>query len=298
MRIVLDANVLVSALISPKGSPARILRFWEEQRFEVVISKDIIEELGRVLRYPRLRKNYDLADEAIEAFLRKAEEQAIVVEPSDEVAAIGADPADDRYLECALAGGAEFIVSGDHHLLDLGEYQGDSGPHACWIPGPAWAERLSELRLQFIESDCARGHLDAVGVLPVQRPPGGVVGDVSPDLVQVPVVANDVFVVIALPDVDPGRAPHLVDPFGDRRFRTPPSTIRNGRGVGLLTSGRAARPTRSMPGRHRRLRDDIDDDDAVEMIGHDDEFDPGGPREVIAADRRQYPLRSAPIRSS
>ena len=124
MRIVLDANVLVSALISRKGAPARLLEYWQEERFDVVISPAILREVQRVLHYPKLQQRYQLPEEGIQRLLRLLRRQAIGVEPSEELTVIQHDPTDNRYLECAVAGEADIIVSGDHHLVELGEHQG------------------------------------------------------------------------------------------------------------------------------------------------------------------------------
>ena len=123
MRVVLDANVLVSGFISARGSPAKVLDCWREEKFDVVVSLPILQELDRVLHYPRLQNRYRLPEDKIQGLLRRLRRQAIEVEPSEEVALIESDPADDRYLECALAGRVQFIVSGDRHLLELGEFQ-------------------------------------------------------------------------------------------------------------------------------------------------------------------------------
>jgi uncharacterized protein len=124
MRIVLDANVLVSALISPRGAPGEILVAWEEDRFELVVSPATLDELGRVLRYPRIQQKYQLPVDQLELFLRLITGQAILVHPAKELAVIEADPSDNRYLECAKAGDAAYLVTGDKHLLDLGEFEG------------------------------------------------------------------------------------------------------------------------------------------------------------------------------
>ncbi len=123
MRVVLDANVLVSGFISARGSPAKVLDCWREEKFDVVVSPPILQELDRVLHYPRLQHRYNLPEDKTQGLLRMLRRQAIEVEPSEEVALIESDPADDRYLECALAGRVQFIVSGDRHLLELGEFQ-------------------------------------------------------------------------------------------------------------------------------------------------------------------------------
>jgi putative PIN family toxin of toxin-antitoxin system len=124
MRIVLDANVLVSALISAKGTPARLLAYWQAGEFDVVVSPSLLQELERVLEYPRLRQRYPLPDDKVQRFLGLLRTYALEVDPTDEITIIQRDPADNRYLECALAGEAQYIVSGDSHLLELREYQG------------------------------------------------------------------------------------------------------------------------------------------------------------------------------
>ncbi len=124
MHIVLDANVLVSALISAKGAPAQIVAHSQAAEFDVVVSPAILQELDRVLHYPKLQQRYHLPEERTQRFLRLLVRQAIEVIPSQELTVIERDPTDNRYLECALAGDAGVIVSGDHHLLDLEEYEG------------------------------------------------------------------------------------------------------------------------------------------------------------------------------
>jgi uncharacterized protein len=123
MRVVLDANVFVSALISGKGTPARLLALWQEEEFELIVSPAILQELERVLHYPKLQQRYHLPEKDIQSFLRLLKNQAIEVNPTDELVVIQQDPTDNRYLECALAGEASVVVSGDQHLLELGQYQ-------------------------------------------------------------------------------------------------------------------------------------------------------------------------------
>lgn len=123
MQIVLDANVLISAVISPKGNAAKILNFWEQGEFELVLSQTIFVEISQVINYPRIKEKYTLPQEYVEKFLGMIKNTIIDVS-GEELNIIEADPADNRYLECAVATGANYIVSGDAHLLELGEYQG------------------------------------------------------------------------------------------------------------------------------------------------------------------------------
>jgi len=123
IRAVLDVNVLVSALISPDGAPAQVLDMWRAERFLVLTSEAILVELERVLAMPRLRRKYGLIDQNVSGLLRGMRQFTITVTVgTDEPAVRGPD--DAKLLNCAAAGGADYIVSGDKDLLSLSEYKG------------------------------------------------------------------------------------------------------------------------------------------------------------------------------
>ncbi len=125
LRAVLDANVLASAFIRPQGPSGQILRaFVEQRRFELVLSSPILAEFRRVLYYPRLRKELPCTDAEIEFRVASLAILADLADGDLEIKAVKADPDEDKYLAAALLGRAAFVVSGDRHLLDLGEYQG------------------------------------------------------------------------------------------------------------------------------------------------------------------------------
>jgi len=124
MIVVLDTNVIVSSLLSAHGSPAKIIGVWEDGQFEVAISPPLLEELERVLRYPRVQRYYKDPRATLDVFLNRLRRVAMVVEPQAALEVIEEDPADDRVLECAVAGRADCIVTGDAHLLSLKEYEG------------------------------------------------------------------------------------------------------------------------------------------------------------------------------
>ena len=123
MRIGLDANVIISGIISPKGNAAKILDLWEQGEFDLVLSQPILDEIRRVLAYPRIKEKYNLPEQHISKFLELIS-NAIIELPLDELNVIEDDPSDNRYLECALASSASYIISGDAHLLQVGEYEG------------------------------------------------------------------------------------------------------------------------------------------------------------------------------
>ena len=124
IRAVLDANVLVSAILSPGGPPGRILTAWRQEQFHLVVSRAILEEIGRVFHYPKIARRHRWSEEEIQTFLDELEYFAIPTPGDLELTVVSDDPSDDRYLECAVEGNAEYLVSGDDLLLELGEYQG------------------------------------------------------------------------------------------------------------------------------------------------------------------------------
>jgi hypothetical protein len=124
MIVVLDTNVIISALLAPSGPPAEIVDHWEADHFDVVTSPLLLSELERALQYPRVKKYLKRSPDEVAAFTARLRRMAMLVEPQFTLEAVEDDPADNRVLECAVAGGASYIVSGDCHLLRLKQYTG------------------------------------------------------------------------------------------------------------------------------------------------------------------------------
>ena len=118
-RLVLDTNVLISAY-GFGGKPAELMRAIIDGEHALVTSPALLTEFAEKL-YDVL--GYD--DDHVRAALQQLARVAEIVRPEVKLHVI-ADEADNRVLECAVEGAAEMIVSGDHHLLDLGEYHGAS----------------------------------------------------------------------------------------------------------------------------------------------------------------------------
>lgn len=123
MKVILDANQFVSAVLVSKGHPAQILSAWQRGDFDLVVTPQIIEEVRRVLLYPRLVKKHKMDDAEVDEFLLGLKTAAIISPGELEVKVIQDDPTDDKYVACALEAGAEYIVSGDGHLKNLKGYQ-------------------------------------------------------------------------------------------------------------------------------------------------------------------------------
>ena len=122
MRVVLDTVIFVRALINPKGRWGRLL-FDLSDRYVIMLSPEIIREILSVVYRPALRQRFpQMAEPPHLGRVLALLEEAEVVEPQVELA-ICRDPADDKFFQCALARGAEFIVTEDKDILAVGEYQ-------------------------------------------------------------------------------------------------------------------------------------------------------------------------------
>lgn len=116
-RVVADTNILVSAL-QFGGKPKHLFDLAIDGQIDLVISEAILAESLRVLRnkFNRTLDWIGEADQQLRVIAR-------LVEPTESLQVIEADPTDDRILECAVAADAEVLVSGDRHLLSLGSFE-------------------------------------------------------------------------------------------------------------------------------------------------------------------------------
>jgi len=123
MRAVLDTNVVISATLIRGGIEDRILRAWQRGVFELVLSPQILDELGRALSYEKLRKFQWMTERQIIALLQTLAQESILVSGRVTVKA-SRDPEDDKFLAAAIEGEAQYVVSGDRDLLDVKVYRG------------------------------------------------------------------------------------------------------------------------------------------------------------------------------
>lgn len=124
LRAVLDANVFVSAAIHPEGPPGRIIeQFLREDAFTLVLSEAIVDEILRALEYPKVRR-YMRPGLKPDLWMEDLVVLADVVPDLSPVSGVSKDPDDDKYLAAAIAGRATLVVSGDPHLLTVGEHDG------------------------------------------------------------------------------------------------------------------------------------------------------------------------------
>jgi uncharacterized protein len=121
MRVILDTNILCSALLTPGGPTDRLYRAWRDGSFVLLTSEQQLEEFRRVTRYPRLRRFIEPA--AAGAMHNELRRLAVLLEKFPAVDATS-DPGDNYLLAMAQAGEADVLVTGDKHdLLALGAFQ-------------------------------------------------------------------------------------------------------------------------------------------------------------------------------
>jgi putative PIN family toxin of toxin-antitoxin system len=123
MRVVVDTNILVRALIMPHGTVGPVLLRLRQGDYVLLYAQSLLEELVDVLNRPRIRQKYGLTDQDIETVISFILLRGEAVAPQEQIAACR-DPKDDKFLEVAVSGKADVIVSGDEDLLVLHPFAG------------------------------------------------------------------------------------------------------------------------------------------------------------------------------
>lgn len=121
---VFDTNILVRLALKKTNAVDRLWEAFQEGRFDLVLSPLILEELDRVLHYPRIAKRHDLDEERIRFFLDELRKPAILSQDLYEVSRVEADETDNIFLACALEAYADYVVTEDQHLRNIKYFHG------------------------------------------------------------------------------------------------------------------------------------------------------------------------------
>jgi len=124
LKAVLDTNVIVSGTIIDTGIPFELLKAWREQKWNLITSPQILQEVQRVLTLPRISQVYAPTGQDITDLIRLLTHRATLVPGRLTIPRTVRDPEDDHLLACAKEGAADYIVSGDQDLLTLTSYEG------------------------------------------------------------------------------------------------------------------------------------------------------------------------------
>ncbi|MCC6300347.1 MAG: putative toxin-antitoxin system toxin component, PIN family [Anaerolineales bacterium] len=122
MRVVVDTGILVRALISPKGTIGRVLHALRDGRFTAIYFTPMMLEVADVLGRPKIREKYHIQPNDAEALINLVRLRGELVIPKRTVTACR-DPKDNKFLEAALAGEADAVVTGDDDLLVLHPFE-------------------------------------------------------------------------------------------------------------------------------------------------------------------------------
>ena len=117
MRVVLDTNIFISAVLG--GKLGVIIDEWKAGKFKLIVTDSIAHEYLDVINRPKFGIPKDEIVAATDYLLQIAE----FVTPEEEILVIVADPTDNKFLEAALAGKVNYVVSGDNHLLEIGSFR-------------------------------------------------------------------------------------------------------------------------------------------------------------------------------
>ena len=121
LRVVLDSNVVLSGLLKPAGTPGRIVAAWRGAKFRLVLSEFLLDEIATALAGPKLQPLIGWTPERIARFVLELRAFCDVVEPAELDFEYPRDPDDVPVLATLIAGGADWIVTGDGDLLALRE---------------------------------------------------------------------------------------------------------------------------------------------------------------------------------
>lgn len=123
MRAVIDTNVFVSGLMLPNSTPGRIISAWRTGHFSLVLSQPMLDEIGAVLNYPKIRKRLAWNDDTINRYLTILRFEAEIADIRQTSAVVPRDAKDNMVLATLIASKADFLVTGDIDLLSLADSQ-------------------------------------------------------------------------------------------------------------------------------------------------------------------------------
>ncbi|MBU0460819.1 MAG: putative toxin-antitoxin system toxin component, PIN family [Nanoarchaeota archaeon] len=122
LKVVLDTNVVISSAISSDGNPASIFEMLLLEEIQNFTTEEIIEEIKEVLERPRITKRLSLIER--EFILNNFIHFSTTIKPAVRIEEIKDDPDDNKFLECAVSAKADYIISGDEHLLKVNRFKG------------------------------------------------------------------------------------------------------------------------------------------------------------------------------
>ena len=116
--VVIDTNIFISGLIIPRGYPYKVIRLWQDARFNIVISEQLLAEIDGVLQRKKIAARYHLTTDRIRKITELLLQQGKMISPSSGKLKVR-DSKDQFILDTAFSSSADFLVTGDEDLLVL-----------------------------------------------------------------------------------------------------------------------------------------------------------------------------------
>ncbi len=123
LKAVVDTNIIVSGTILSRGNPYQVLEAWRRSQFILVLLLDIIAEIEAVLRRPNIFKKYGLTENLLASLVNALNAEALVIQPGPIEHLSDIEAADLKFLGCACAGAADYLVTGDRALFQFKTYK-------------------------------------------------------------------------------------------------------------------------------------------------------------------------------
>jgi putative PIN family toxin of toxin-antitoxin system len=121
VRVVVDTTVFISSLLNTEGNPRKVIDLWRFEKITLCLSKEILAEYFAVLGRFGMSEEPE-GEELVQLFQKRYNQVFLTSVPT--ILAISEDPADNKFIECAVAADAKLIISGDRHLLNLKLFKG------------------------------------------------------------------------------------------------------------------------------------------------------------------------------
>jgi hypothetical protein len=124
LAAIIDTNLFISGLFGKNSTTAQLQELWVSQKFQLGTSPEIMREVAKVLHYPKIKERLLIDDEELKRFFKLIFRKAIVAKDTHHTDRIKDDPTDNKFLAYGLEIKADYIVSGDNHLLSLKHFHG------------------------------------------------------------------------------------------------------------------------------------------------------------------------------
>lgn len=121
---VIDTNLFISGLFGKNNTTSLLQELWVTQAVQLGTSREIIKEVTRVLQYPKIKERLPVNDDAIKRLFKLICRKAIITKDTYSTDKITDDPTDNKFLACGLEVKADYVISGDNHLLSLKHFHG------------------------------------------------------------------------------------------------------------------------------------------------------------------------------